>query len=249
MTRKKPTAVLVFGILNLVLGSISLVGNLCCGAGFALGYVAMRSIYQQAPPEAQKELDDLWAAFSNNVPGLLGVMIGQVVVAVVMGVIQVMSGIGMVRVRSWGRWLCAIWGLLEVVFVIASLFYQMTYLYPGMQKATQDFEKWMEKQEEKQRKMGQTPPPRQKFNMMGGSSGNVIADNALSIIFSGLYLGYGALVFIVMVLPNTGKAIARYNGTDGEFPGQGQDDFYDDDYQRRRRDLDQPPPDVGPPPP
>jgi len=237
----------VFGILNLVLGGLSLAGNLCCGLGFAMGYVAIRSVYQSVPPEGQKELDDLWQAFAKNVPGLLPVMIGQVIVALVLAVIQVVSGIGLVRVRGWGRWLCATWGLLEIILVISTMFYQLTYFYPGLQKATDDFEKWMDKQEEKQRKMGQAPPPRQKINM-GGGSGNVIADNAVSIVFSGLYLAYGALVFIFMVLPQTGKAIARYNGLDEEFPGQRQDDFYDDDYQRRRRELDQPPGGPAPPP-
>jgi hypothetical protein len=245
MKRKKPIALLIFGILNLVFGGINLVMHLCCGVVAAGLFFALSSLYQQVPPQDQKELEGLWQAFSNNVPGLIPFVIASLVVSLILGLMQLVSGIGLVKIQNWGRWLCAVWGVLEVVTVSASLFYSIAILSPGMEKAVKDLDQWAEKMEQRQRKAGQAPPPRQKFTTIG--SGNVLLDNAVSIMMSVLNIGYGLAAFIFMVLPQTSQAIARYNAPAEELPPERTDDYYDEEFQRRRR-LEELPPDPGGPP-
>jgi hypothetical protein len=245
MTRNKPVVPLVFGILNLIFGSLGMFAYLCCGAGVALFYVTMRALWQQAPAEDKRELENLWAVLSNNVPYLVPFVIASVAAALLMALIQIVSGIGLVRIRNWGRWLCAVWGLLEVVLVVVTLTYQVVYLFPGMDKAGKDFQRWAEKQAEKNRQRGQPQPP-PAFGQ--GGTGSPILDNALTIVIDVFHLGYGGIAFLFMVLPQTGKAIARYQGQVDDSLEQRQDDLLDEDYQRKRRALDQPPEDWGPPP-
>jgi hypothetical protein len=239
VTRKKPVAVLVFGILNLVFGSLGLVMNLCCGLSIAGFYLMVTSVSQQAAPQDKKELEELWRAFSDNVPGLLPIVISSLAVSFLLGIMEIVSGIGLVRIRNWGRWLCAIWAVLQVLTVATSLFIQIVVVAPGMQKAMEDLQKWSERQQQRDRERGknQGAPPVQ-FNTMGGS-GNPYADNALTVAMSSFSLIYAGVAFVFMVLPQTGKAIARYNGK--EDWREGEQDLYDDDYERKRRAPEQPP--------
>ena len=104
----------------------------------------------------------------------------------------------------------------------------------------------MQKMEEKQRQMGKQPAPRKNFRELG-ASGNPVADNFMLIVVDSAYIIYAAVAFIIMILPSTGQAIARYHGTTDGYQQGGQDDGYDEDYLRRRRDLGEPPPGPGPP--
>jgi hypothetical protein len=243
VTRKKPVAVLVFGILNLVFGSLGLVTNLCCGLSIGGFYLMLVSVYQQAQPQDKKELEELWRAFSENVPGLVPIFIGSLVVSFLLAIMEIVSGIGLVRIRNWARWLCGVWAVLQVLTVATSLCIQIVIVAPGMQKAMEDLQKWSERQQQRDRERGknQGAPPLQ-FNTMGG--GNPYADNAVTVAVSSLSLIYASVAFVFMVLPQTGKAMARYNGN--ETPLEDEPDVYDDDYERRRRSPEQPP-DAGEP--
>jgi hypothetical protein len=237
MPRKKPIGLLVIGILNLVFGSINLISILCCSIFLVAAFVGLRSLYNQVPPEDQRELDGLWQAFSANVPGLVPFLIASIVVSLILGVMQFVSGWGLVKIQNWARWTCAVWGLLVVVTVTASLFYEVAYVFPGIERANKDLEKWARRQEERQRRMGQQPGPRQNFG--SGGTGNPITDNFLSIFFSVINLAYGAVAFIIMVLPQTGAAIARYHRPEDELAEPDKSDYYDEDFERQRRRLEE----------
>jgi hypothetical protein len=239
VTRKKPVAVLVFGILNLVFGSLGLVTSLCCGLSIAGFYLMLTSAYQQVGPQEKKELEDLWRAFSDNVPGLVPFFIGSLVVSFVLGIMEIVSGIGLVRIRNWARWLCSVWAVLQMATVASSLFFQIAFVGPGMQKAMEDLQKWSERQQQREREKGNNrgaPPPQ--FNNMGGS-GNPYADNVLTVAMSSFSVIYAGVAFVFMVLPQTGKAIALYHGEEDRL--EDQQDLYDDDYERKRRAWEQPP--------
>ena len=247
MARKKPTAVFVFGILQIVFGSMSVAWNLCCGIGAAGIYLLLRNLYQQAPPEAQQELDEVARTFLDNVPGLIPFLIGSLVVSMLLGIVQVVDGIGLVKIRNWARWLCVAWAVVEIAVVAGGLFYQIAILSPGSEKAAQDLERWMDRMEEKQRRKGMAPAPRQKIST---GTGNPVVDNLLSIAMSLFSLGYAALAAVFMILPGTGQAVARYNSPEDEFgPPGGPQDYYDEEFERRRRSLEPPPGEAtGPPP-
>jgi hypothetical protein len=234
MARKKPVLLLVFGIINLAVGGIGLLFSLCCGAFSGLGYVGLRKLYEDAGPQDQKEWDDIWHSFSDNVPGLPPFLVAWFAAWFFLAMIQIISGIGLVRIRSWGRWLCATWGLLQFVVTAAALFYLLAVLAPGLEKSAPDLEKWWQKQEERQRAKGQPVQPRQRIDAMGGT-GNPLLDNLPMTLLSLFFLIYGGLAFVIMALPQTGKTIARYHGKDDDILQGSADRLYDDEDERRRR--------------
>ena len=134
MTRKRPVSMLVIGIINLVLGPLGLAGSCCCGfAAFGL-YAAVSAAYQEMKPEQKAEmqdLDDLWSIFAEHMPGIGAFIVASLVSSLVMYLIQTISGIGLVLVRSWGRWLCALWAFLAIISTLAILAYWIAVVTPG----------------------------------------------------------------------------------------------------------------------
>jgi hypothetical protein len=247
LKRKKPVVVFVFGILNIVFGGLSMVIGLCCGLGLLFVYIGVRALYQQIPPQDKEELDQLWAAVASNIPGLVPVLIGSVVASLVLAILQIVGGIGLVKVQDWARRLSAFWAVLQIFSLFGFMYYQLAYQYPGFQKAQEDLNNWAKRLEQRQRQPGQPPPPRQNLNMFGAGTGNPIVDNLFEIGFNVCKIAYAAAVFIIMLLPGTAQAMARYRGEDAGFSPEQQDDSFDEDYLRRRRQLDQPPEEPRPP--
>jgi hypothetical protein len=238
--RNKPVGVLVVGIINMVLGGLSLLtyGALCvCGVGLALIF---RSLYQTMPPQDQKVLDPLWPIFRDNIPGLVPAVIIGVIVSLLLSVMHVIAGWGCVRIKQWGRWTSVVWGVLHVFVLTASLVYMLAVFYPGTQKMYPELDRWLDKIEAEQRAKGQPVQQRTKFANSG--TGNVIADNIMGILITLVEIGYSAFVAVFMALPATGRAIDRYNRPDGdaEAPQRDSHEYYDDDYERQRRTLGEP---------
>jgi hypothetical protein len=240
MPRKKPVVVFVFGILNIVFGSLGAIYNFCCGAGLGGMYLLFRNFFQQMPAKDQDELVRLWRAFADNVPGLIPAFVAYLTVSLVLAIVEIVSGIGLVRIRSWARWLAACWAVLNILALACWVFYQVAVVNPGMQKAGPELEKKLQEFEKKQQQKGQQPPPRQRLDNLGGT-GNPVVDVAMTALSSSLGFIYTGVVLVIMLLPNTGRAIAQYNRKDEDFAEPRQDDFYDDEYQRLRRPPDQPP--------
>jgi len=233
---------MVFGILNLVFGTIWLLVSLCCGVSFGGFYLVLHSAQQPGAPPEQQDLQGMLTAFTNNVPGFVPVLSGYLAAKVLLAVAQLVSAIGSLWIQNWARWLCALWGILEIATILFMLGYQVAVVTPSMPKVAQDMERWVEKLEQKQRQRGVVPPPRQKLDNAGGT-GNPFLDNIVLIVLGGCCVAYAGAAFIFMVLPQTGQAIARYHGKAEGLDQQRPDDLYDDDYERKRRELEQPPED------
>jgi hypothetical protein len=260
MARKMPVGMLVIGIINLVLGGLNFVGYLCCSLGCGGFYLMVRSAYQSMPQKDRQVLGDLWPIFRDNVPGLVPAIIAGVGIGIVLSLIQLVAGFGGIRIKGWSRWLNVIWGLLTILYLVASLVYLIAVLSPGLQKALPAFDNWMDQVEEMQRRQGQPVQPHQRLSQSANTTGNPVVDNILTILISLVEMGYAVFVIIYMVLPSTGRAVELYHRPEGEPEGPMRDggDYYDDDYARQRRSLgdqgdfpDQPPPlppQGGPPP-
>jgi hypothetical protein len=236
MARKKPTGILVIGIINLVLGGLGFVTYLCCSLSCGGFFLLMRSAYQSMPARDQQVLGDLWPIFRDNVPGLLPALIGGVAVGVLLSLLQLIAGWGGIRIKAWGRWINVIWGLLTVIYLVASLIYLVAVFSPGMQDALPALDQWMDKLEEQQRKQGQPVQPHQRFSQNSGT-GNPVLDNIVWILINLVEIGYAVFVIVFMMLPGTGRAIESYNRPEGEAEGAAREagEYYDDDYERQRR--------------
>jgi hypothetical protein len=246
MARRYPVSLMVFGIVNLLMGGAGLIGNLGWACGIGVSYAGIRFLYQQAPPLEQRQLDELWAAARDNIPGLVVVaFILDPIVCFLLAVMQCWSGGGLIAVRNWARWMCVMWAVLRILVVLVILFYDIAYFYPGVYKFARDMDAWQQRQEERMRRAGQAPL--QQNRVSANLTGNVLLDNLVPITTKVLTMIYAAVVLAWMVLPSTAQAIYRYRHPDEESLSSPEraDDYYDDEYARQRRALEEPP--AGPP--
>jgi hypothetical protein len=248
--RKRPTSCLIFGILNLVFGSLLLLFYLCCSVGLFGVYFMFQAMERaiandrSIPAQQKKEFQDLFGGLIDIGREFAPFMITVFAVGFVLAMVWAISGIGLVRVKQWGRWWSVAWGIVFIAFLIGREFWTIAYVYPAIYQVAPKLEKIMQEIEEGQRARGQVPPPRQRLDAIGGS-GNAIADNALGLGFATLQAAYALLLIVWMALPQTGQAIREYNRKQGEGEGDGLADqqgaLYDDEYERqRRRDLEAP---------
>lgn len=242
--KKKPPVAVVFGILHLVFGTLSLLCNLCAVSGIAVIYFGFNTIYSSAPPEDKRELDKLWQSLQDNVPGLVVFMFADVILSMLMGLVLMVAGIGLLGVKTWARYLSVAWAVVRLVLLLLSLFYTLVFVNPGMEKFGKDMQQWSDKMEKKTRPPGSPPPPKTQFQ---SGTGNPVADMATSIFSTAIQSIYAIVVMIFMLLPRTAYVFRVYQGLEEDYSSpQNQQDFYDDEYERRRREM--PPPDDVPPP-
>jgi hypothetical protein len=238
---------MVFGIINLVLGGLGIAANLSCGCCIGAIYGLVSTGMQNMPAADRREIEELWTSAVDIIPGLvLIVFILEPLLSLVLGIFQVWSGIGLVKVRAYGRWTCVVWAMVRILTLALVLYYNIAFLYPGVQRWVPAFEAWQDKQNERMRQAGQQPIQRQ--NISANFTGNPVADNILPIAFDLLLIGYAVAAMLFMLLPATGSAMADYRYARGE-PGArppGEDGGFEDDFGRQRRYPEEPP--GGPPP-
>ena len=129
---RKPVVCLAFGIINIVLGSLGVLYNLSCACCFGVGYGFFQWLAQNLPPADRPEFEQLWSSATDNIPGLvLVVFILEPLVSLLLDFIQLVGGIGLVRIRNWARWICVVWALLRVMAIALMLFYNIAFMYPG----------------------------------------------------------------------------------------------------------------------
>jgi hypothetical protein len=248
--KPKPNVAVVFGIMHLVFGSLSVVGNLCCAGLLGGLYVVFTNLYQQAPPAEKQELEGLWKQLNDDVPGLFIFVSADLVGSLLLGIVLLIAGIGLLGVKQWGRKLSIGWAIVRIIFLLGLLVVNVAFVNPGMQRFNDSLEKYMERA---QRRAGQTPPPKSGFGGGMGGTGNPMVDSLLNFVGTGINGAYAVVVLIFMLMPKTGRAFERYHSSDfddWEKPRAGTEDYYDEDYQRRRRELEPPPeapPDQPPP--
>jgi hypothetical protein len=239
--KKKPTVVIVLGILHIVFGSLSILCNLCNAGGVAILYFGAMALYNSAPPEGQRELEVIWRSFQDRVPGLIAVVCIDTIGSMLLGLMLLIAGIGLLGVKVWARYLSLAWAVLRVLFLTAMLLYNIVYLQPGIERFSKDMEKAMDDIQRRQQRPGQPPPPKVNFGLGGGGggSGDSLMNSLMSVLSTAINAVYAIVVFVIMLLPSTGHAFARYNSDEDLYgytasePGG----EYDENYERIRREL------------
>jgi hypothetical protein len=246
-TRKRPTSCLIFGVLNLVFGTLSILSYLCCSIGGVAAYFFIQAGAQAIAndrnmrPEEREAIQPLMTALLDMFREFAPFLIALCVLGCLLSVVWIISGVGLVRVRQWGRWWAIGWGVCFILLIISSTFWSIAHVNPMMMESLEKLDKALDKIEEQQRARGINPPPRQRLSSMGGS-GSVVLDNLLGILIATFEAGYALLLIVWMALPQTAAAIAAYNRQDGDGRDAGEpDNRYDDEYERqRRRELEGP---------
>jgi fumarate reductase subunit D len=213
---ERPTSITVLSILNIIFGSLGTLLYCCGGAGILF----MLSMLNSAGSDPQvQELKTMWQTLENNIPGWNAFLIGSMVAALITSVILLLSGIGLLNMKNWGRMLGLTYAVLAIIVQLGSIGYNMAVVNPAMAKL----------QTELQQKGG---------NMPGGGNpmaGNSMTNTASQII--GSVFGLALAVANLIILLQPGVIAAFYAPKRGGYP--------EDDYPPRDPYDDYPP--QGPP--
>src|SRR5262249_28663412 len=143
-------------------------------------------------------------SMTREVPSLVPFMIAGVVFGLTMAVFLLVSGIGLLNMKGWGRALAILFSLLTIAGQAGSLIYRLTYLNPALASWQKDFVA---------RHGGQM-----EANPMGG---NPALNNVVEILVTVAFLSYAVLLLVIMLMPSTGAAFR------GETPGFPREDPHD----------------------
>ena len=119
---QKPTAVVVFGILNIVFGAMVL-----CMFPCALGMQFIPAFAKAGQPDMM------------STPFLRGCSMASLLVQVFMAIWQVSAGVGLVRSRSWGRTLAISYGYAIIFVALVSAVVGLVFVSPAIQQEAQKF--------------------------------------------------------------------------------------------------------------
>jgi len=226
---KRPAGAAFIAVCNILLG----LPCLCCTGVSAFGNgtdvvnpepPAAPGNKQEAPPAQQgdkidqmfDELDEQGQFLAREVPHQSMVMLAINVVLVIASLALLVSGVGLLIMRPWGRMLCLAAALVLATVTTAEIIYDVIFLVP----ATKKFDEHLEKKRVAQK---QAAPPMSKMDA-------VVFVLALTAL---LGVGYPILAIVVMM---TAPVRAAYAGA----PADEHDRYRsDDDFDASpRRDED-----------
>src|SRR5262245_5895080 len=215
MIKKRPTVVTVMGVLNIVFGGLWMLLYLCIGLLFVVIFIAFGQANVARDPQLN-ELKELWSEMTREIPGLTVFLVLTVTLSVVLAIVEIISGIGLLRMKNWARLMCIFYGVVVILTSIASLVYRFAILNPGAERAA---EKLVARRGVH---MGQDP--------MEGTFNNI-----LEILQTVIGIAYAVILLIVMLLPSVSAAFTGRTALD-ESSDRGDDEYFDEGYERRRRD-------------
>jgi hypothetical protein len=127
---RRPTSVVVLGILNIIFGSLGLVCFVCAGIGLLVGS-GLSSI---GPPGAQNQPNalDQQKYMAAHITGYVAIEVTRAVIGLVVAAMLLASGIGLLKMRSWARLAGLGYSGVQVILLIAGLLYSIFVLNPVM---------------------------------------------------------------------------------------------------------------------
>jgi hypothetical protein len=187
MRPERPVVVLVFAILNLVFGGLGIAGFLC--GGIILGFMFL--VFSSAP--AGTPIPPLPS-------GLITVFVVLFVYGFIMAVVLILSGIGLLNMKRWGRNTAIAYSIITIVYSVVITVINITYIGPTMQKWQDDLQEAITR--EQQRK-GITPAP----NVYHPGQSPML-NAASSILGAIIGMAYAVALLVVMFLPHVSAAFA-----------------------------------------
>jgi hypothetical protein len=136
LRKKRPTALLVVAIINMVVGGLLLV-NTCCGG---ISLMLMPALLKNLPlPPGQANPYEGIMALYDRVPGLFAYTIYQFLAYFTIGVVLIVASIGLLRLRPWARRVCTAVSGYTIFAVLAHVAYQLTVVQPATQEFMADY--------------------------------------------------------------------------------------------------------------
>lgn len=116
--QEKPLSITVIAILHFVFGGLGIVFGICGGIGLALGGGRQTYFFHSggtAPNQVkvEKTQEDLQKALESG-PAHEAIQVGELVLDLALSIAMIISGVGLLQLRSWGR-------LLSMVYAVSSI--------------------------------------------------------------------------------------------------------------------------------
>jgi hypothetical protein len=125
MARKRPAAVVVLAVLHFVFGTLGLCCGTCGGTMTLLPWPHIEAALEgkdEPDPETVAEEEKEVRFFRERLPHKAAVEYGLIPFDVLLPLALLAAGVGLLRLRPWGRWLslaCAVLALLQgVVYAV-----------------------------------------------------------------------------------------------------------------------------------
>jgi hypothetical protein len=220
MRRERPTVVVVFAILNMVLGGLGMLCYLC--GGLALAFAMSIPMPGPGGAPGPNILEEMFDFMEKELPGYTAYTIATTVIGLLLSIVLIVSGIGLLGMRRWARWLCIFFSVAVVIIAIGGLVFTIGYVQPAM-------ERWQHHVQEaagRNARGGMAP---------GSFSTSPMVNSFSSILGALIEIAYAVGLLVVMFLPTVSAAFA------GRPIRRQADEAYDDDeddqddYDDRRR--------------
>jgi len=126
MPDQRPVTATVFGILNLVFGILGVCGNI---AGIGM-FAIMSSDIFDAKTKAQMNLQQ----FAD--PIYFGVLSAQMVLTGILSVVIIISGIGLLKFKPWGRKLANFYAIAYLILLVVGITFNIIFtMIPAINEA------------------------------------------------------------------------------------------------------------------
>jgi hypothetical protein len=217
--RKRPTAVLVMAILNMVFGGMGLACSLCLG--FSIAFLAI--MFNQpdfAKEPGMRDLKDMVESMNREIPWMFPYLIGNAVLDLVLAIVLLVAGIGLLKMRPWARITSIVYAVVRIATQIGGVVFTYGFINPAAERWQQNF--------------------LARHGHMQADAGpfgnNPLVQGAMGVVSIAMAVAYAIALLIVMFLPQVRAAFAAPDVAQDYEEKRAAEDEEDFGYERRRED-------------
>jgi hypothetical protein len=134
MPHKRPLAVVVIAVLQLVFGAVSLCGAVTELSGAAEQVASVSQV--NVPGEAKVTQQDVLKYWRDNLPSEWAVERVSAASGVVLSLMMIASAVGLLQMRAWGLFLALAYAALSLVLTVAEAVYNFGVRAPALAEFT-----------------------------------------------------------------------------------------------------------------
>jgi hypothetical protein len=130
-------------ILNIVFGTVGTLVGLVGGVAFAWYVNAVPGIMARLAQQTGKPpMPDLVSLAQERAPGFLPLAYVSIVFVGLMGLLLLVSGLGLLKMRSWAWWGSIVFAVLTIAQQTAGVYFNVKYTNPLMAEYYREMDKW-----------------------------------------------------------------------------------------------------------
>jgi hypothetical protein len=200
-------------ILSFVYGGLGVACSICGGALIFLGIALINQA--AAKDKAAQAVKDMVESFRQQLPGVITFLIVSLVVSAILDAMVIIAGIGLMRMRNWGRYLAIFCAVAMLLLHIGSTAYSMAVVGPATEEWQKDFAK-----KHPELKAGENP-----------FGSNPLMNNISAVAQTATSVAFAVALLVVMLLPSVSAA---FRGRPAGDAAGLSDEGYDEDYERNK---------------